>query len=104
MGGGFGAKQGPTTEGLIAAYLSRAAAGRAVRVFNDRRSEAVATGHRAATQQSYRIGATPRRHAHGDRGDVRDREPDARLDQPDDDPGAHALPLRRTCARRRSRC
>ncbi|HEY3613417.1 MAG TPA: xanthine dehydrogenase family protein molybdopterin-binding subunit [Gaiellales bacterium] len=58
MGGGFGAKQGPTTEGLIAAYLSRAAAGRAVRVFNDRRSEAVATGHRAQTQQRYRIGAT----------------------------------------------
>jgi xanthine dehydrogenase YagR molybdenum-binding subunit len=58
MGGGFGAKQGPTTEGLLAAYLSRAAAGRAVRVFNDRRSEAVATGHRAQTQQSYRIGAT----------------------------------------------
>jgi CO/xanthine dehydrogenase Mo-binding subunit len=58
MGGGFGAKQGPTTEGLIAAYLSRAAAGRAVRIFNDRRSEAVATGHRAQTQQSYRIGAT----------------------------------------------
>jgi CO/xanthine dehydrogenase Mo-binding subunit len=57
MGGGFGAKQGPTTEGLIAAYLSRAAAGRAVRVFNDRRSEGVATGHRAQTRQTYRIGA-----------------------------------------------
>jgi CO/xanthine dehydrogenase Mo-binding subunit len=57
MGGGFGAKQGATTEGLIAAYLSRAAAGRPVRVFNDRRSEAVATGHRAQTQQTYRIGA-----------------------------------------------
>ena len=40
MGGGFGAKQGATTEGMIAAYLSRAAAGRAVRVFNDRRAEA----------------------------------------------------------------
>jgi xanthine dehydrogenase YagR molybdenum-binding subunit len=57
MGGGFGAKQGATTEGLIAAYLSRAAAGRAVRVFNDRRTEAVATGHRASTHQTYRIGA-----------------------------------------------
>lgn len=57
MGGGFGAKQGPTAEGLIAAYLSRAAAGRAVRVFNDRRSEAVATGHRASTSQNYRVGA-----------------------------------------------
>jgi xanthine dehydrogenase YagR molybdenum-binding subunit len=58
MGGGFGAKQGATTEGMIAAYLSRAAAGRAVRVFNDRRAEAVAAGHRAQTfQQSYRIGA-----------------------------------------------
>ena len=49
MGGGFGAKQGATTEGLIAAYLSRAAAGRAVRVFNDRRAEGVAAGHRAPT-------------------------------------------------------
>jgi xanthine dehydrogenase YagR molybdenum-binding subunit len=57
MGGGFGAKQGATAEGLIAAYLSRAAAGRAVRVFNDRRSESVATGHRAQTRQTYRIGA-----------------------------------------------
>jgi CO/xanthine dehydrogenase Mo-binding subunit len=57
MGGGFGAKQGATTEGLIAAYLSRAAAGRAVRVFNDRRAEAVAAGHRASTEQTYRIGA-----------------------------------------------
>ena len=57
MGGGFGAKQGATTEGLVAAYLSRAAAGRAVRVFNDRHSEAIATGHRASTQQTYRIGA-----------------------------------------------
>ena len=57
MGGGFGAKQGPTAEGLIAAYLSRAAAGRAVRVFNDRHSEAIATGHRASTHQTYRIGA-----------------------------------------------
>jgi CO/xanthine dehydrogenase Mo-binding subunit len=57
MGGGFGAKQGATTEGMIAAYLSRAAGGRAVRVFNDRRSEAVAAGHRASTHQTYRIGA-----------------------------------------------
>ena len=57
MGGGFGAKQGATTEGLIAAYLSRAAGGRAVRVFNDRRAEAVAAGHRASTEQTYRIGA-----------------------------------------------
>ena len=57
MGGGFGAKQGATTEGMIAAFLSRAAGGRAVRVFNDRRAEAVASGHRASTQQTYRIGA-----------------------------------------------
>jgi CO/xanthine dehydrogenase Mo-binding subunit len=57
MGGGFGAKQGATTEGMIAAFLSRAAGGRAVRVFNDRRSEGVASGHRASTQQTYRIGA-----------------------------------------------
>ena len=57
MGGGFGAKQGATTEGMIAAFLSRAAGGRAVRVFNDRRAEAVASGHRASTEQTYRIGA-----------------------------------------------
>jgi CO/xanthine dehydrogenase Mo-binding subunit len=56
MGGGFGAKQGATTEGLIAAHLARVA-GRPVRVFNDRRAEGVATGHRAASMQSYRIGA-----------------------------------------------
>ena len=52
MGGGFGAKQGATTEGMIAAYLSRAAGGRAVRVFNDRRAEAVAAGHRASTSRA----------------------------------------------------
>jgi xanthine dehydrogenase YagR molybdenum-binding subunit len=57
MGGGFGAKQGATTEGMIAAYLSRAAGGRAVRVFTDRRSEGIATGHRAQSHQTYRIGA-----------------------------------------------
>jgi xanthine dehydrogenase YagR molybdenum-binding subunit len=57
MGGGFGAKQGATTEGMIAAFLSRAAGGRPVRVFNDRRAEAVAAGHRASTEQTYRIGA-----------------------------------------------
>ena len=52
MGGGFGAKQGATTEGMVAAYLSRAAAGRAVRVFNDRRAEGVAAGHRSADRTS----------------------------------------------------
>ena len=58
MGGGFGAKQGATTEGMVAAYLSRAAAGRAVRVFNDRRAEGVAAGHRSQIhEQTYRIGA-----------------------------------------------
>jgi CO/xanthine dehydrogenase Mo-binding subunit len=57
MGGGFGAKQGATTEGMIAAYLSRAAGGRAVRIFTDRRSEGIATGHRAQSHQTYRIGA-----------------------------------------------
>jgi CO/xanthine dehydrogenase Mo-binding subunit len=57
MGGGFGAKQGATTEGMIAAYLSRAAGGRAVRIFTDRRSEGIATGHRSQSHQTYRIGA-----------------------------------------------
>jgi CO/xanthine dehydrogenase Mo-binding subunit len=56
MGGGFGAKQGATIEGLLAAHLARVA-GRPVRLFNDRRAEAVATGHRAASIQTYRIGA-----------------------------------------------
>jgi xanthine dehydrogenase YagR molybdenum-binding subunit len=56
MGGGFGAKQGATLEGFIAAHLARRA-GRPVRVFNDRRAESVAAGHRAATIQTYRIGA-----------------------------------------------
>ncbi len=56
MGGGFGAKQGATTEGLLAARLARAA-GRPVRVFNDRRTETVATGYRAPSLQTYRIGA-----------------------------------------------
>jgi xanthine dehydrogenase YagR molybdenum-binding subunit len=56
MGGGFGGKQGATMEGMIAAHLARRA-GRPVRVFNDRRAETLATGHRAATIQTYRIGA-----------------------------------------------
>ena len=104
MGGGFGAKQGPTTEGLIAAYLSRAAAGRAVRVFNDRHSEAIATGHRASTQQTLPHRRAQRRDADGDRGHLRDRESDARLGQSDHGPGAHALPLRQRARATRSRC
>jgi CO/xanthine dehydrogenase Mo-binding subunit len=56
MGGGFGAKQGATIEGLLAAHLSRVA-GRPVRLFNDRRTETIATGHRPATIQQYRVGA-----------------------------------------------
>jgi CO/xanthine dehydrogenase Mo-binding subunit len=56
MGGGFGAKQGATIEGLLAAHLARAA-GRPVRLFNDRRTETVATGYRAPSLQTYRIGA-----------------------------------------------
>jgi CO/xanthine dehydrogenase Mo-binding subunit len=56
MGGGFGAKQGATLEGFLAAHLARRA-NRPVRVFNDRRAESVAAGHRAATIQTYRIGA-----------------------------------------------
>ena len=48
MGGGFGAKQGATIEGLLAAHLARVA-GRPVRLVNERRTEGVAAGHRAAT-------------------------------------------------------
>ena len=56
MGGGFGAKQGTTIEGYLAVELARRA-GRPVRLVNDRRAQTVATGHRAATHQTYRIGA-----------------------------------------------
>ncbi len=56
MGGGFGGKQGATIEGLLAAHLARVS-GRPVRTFNDRRTETVASGHRPATIQSYRVGA-----------------------------------------------
>ena len=98
MGGGFGAKQGPTTEGLIAAYLSRAAGGRAVRVFNDRRSEASRHGPPRATQQTYRIGA--RRDGTLTAIEVTSvvANPMRGWVEPDHDPGAHALPLRqRAC-------
>jgi CO/xanthine dehydrogenase Mo-binding subunit len=54
MGGGFGGKQGATIEGLLAAQLARVA-GRPVRLVNERRTETVATGHRPATIQSYRV-------------------------------------------------
>ena len=56
MGGGFGAKQGATYEGLLAAELARRS-GFPVRVFNDRRAESTAAGHRFATIQTYRLGA-----------------------------------------------
>ncbi len=56
MGGGFGGKQGATNEGLLAAHLARVA-GRPVRLVNERRTETVATGHRPATIQTYRVGA-----------------------------------------------
>jgi CO/xanthine dehydrogenase Mo-binding subunit len=56
MGGGFGGKQGATIEGLLAAHLARVA-GRPVRVYNERRTETVASGHRPATIQRYRVGA-----------------------------------------------
>ena len=105
MGGGFGAKQGATTEGMIAAYLSRASAGRAVRVFNDRRAEGVAAGHRSPdlpAELPHR--RAPRRDADGDRGHLRRRQPACA--------GGSTRPRRRlarstaapTCARRRSRC
>ena len=56
MGGGFGAKNGASTNAYIAALLSRAA-GRPVRCVNDRAAEQTDAGNRPATIQRVRLGA-----------------------------------------------
>jgi CO/xanthine dehydrogenase Mo-binding subunit len=56
MGGGFGAKQGAGSEGFLAAELAKRS-GRPVRLVYSRAEENVTAGHRAATVQTYRIGA-----------------------------------------------
>ncbi len=56
MGGGFGGKQGAGPEGFLAAELARRS-GRPVRLVFTRRDEHTTVGHRAATVQTYRIGA-----------------------------------------------
>jgi CO/xanthine dehydrogenase Mo-binding subunit len=56
MGGGFGGKQGAGPEGFVAAELARRS-GRPVRLVYSRGEETIASGHRAPTVQTYRIGA-----------------------------------------------
>jgi len=56
VGGGFGAKQVPWKNTIIASILSRET-GHAVRLVLDRRAESLAAGKRGATKQKLRIGA-----------------------------------------------
>jgi CO/xanthine dehydrogenase Mo-binding subunit len=56
MGGGFGGKQGAGPEGFVAAELAKRC-DRPVRLVYSRAEENVTAGHRAATVQTYRIGA-----------------------------------------------
>ena len=57
MGGGFGAKNGASTNAYVAALLARRS-GRPVRCLNDREGEQVDSGNRPATVQRVRLGAT----------------------------------------------
>jgi len=57
MGGGFGAKQISWKQDVIAALLSRET-GRPVQLMLDREAENLAVGHRNATRQRVRLGAT----------------------------------------------
>ena len=57
MGGGFGAKNGASTNAYVAALLAQRA-GRPVRCLNDREGEQVDAGNRPATVQRVRLGAT----------------------------------------------
>ncbi|HXU47052.1 MAG TPA: xanthine dehydrogenase family protein molybdopterin-binding subunit [Thermoanaerobaculia bacterium] len=57
MGGGFGAKFGAGTHGLVAATLSKKA-GAPVHLFYDRKGEHLATGNRPDSLQTIRLGAT----------------------------------------------
>jgi xanthine dehydrogenase YagR molybdenum-binding subunit len=56
MGGGFGAKFGAGSHGVLAAHLSKAA-GAPVRLMLDRKEEHTSVGNRPATHQHLRIGA-----------------------------------------------
>ncbi len=56
MGGGFGAKQKPWKQAMLAALLSRRC-GRPVQIFLDRESENLAAGNRNATQQTVTLAA-----------------------------------------------
>ena len=56
MGGGFGAKNGASTNAYVAALLSRTA-GRPVRCINDREAEQSDSGNRPATVQRVSLGA-----------------------------------------------
>src|SRR5919205_189586 len=56
MGGGFGAKFGAGSHGVLAAHLSRKT-GRPVRLMLDRVEEHTSVGNRPATRQTLRIGA-----------------------------------------------
>jgi xanthine dehydrogenase YagR molybdenum-binding subunit len=57
MGGGFGSKQIPWKHTVIAALLSKQS-GRPVQLMLDREAENLAVGHRNATRQRVRLGAT----------------------------------------------
>src|SRR6185437_16074936 len=56
MGGGFGSKFGPINEGLIAAYLSKAAKA-PVKIFLTRFDENLAVGNRPSSFQKIKLGA-----------------------------------------------
>ncbi len=56
MGGGFGGKFGPLNEGIIAAYLSKAAKA-PVRIMLTRFDEALAVGNRPSSFQKIKLGA-----------------------------------------------
>jgi xanthine dehydrogenase YagR molybdenum-binding subunit len=58
MGGGFGSKFGADVWGQTAAKLSKAAGGRPVRMFLDRRQEHLAAGNRPSATATVRMGAT----------------------------------------------
>jgi CO/xanthine dehydrogenase Mo-binding subunit len=56
IGGGFGAKVSAGVEGLLAIELARRSR-RPVRLVNSRHAEQLVAGHRAATRQTFRLGA-----------------------------------------------
>lgn len=58
MGGGFGSKFGAHRSGLLAAYAAYTL-GKPVKYMLSREAENLAAGHRSASIQTYRLGATP---------------------------------------------